>query len=178
MAQVNTTKGGQSQKQSPPNTLGNEDDDNDVEMKSNNIKGDVTLNLRGIPEFDQFPYKKGKEKFLFMASIKAPLFRKTTDRAPIDLVCVIDESSSMSGDRIKLVKETVNFIIKNLQKHDRFGCVGYSTTSRQILKLTKMDQKGRDIALRTCKGIRATGCTALCAGLVDGINMLRKKKKK
>ena len=43
------------------------------------------------------------DKFFYMASIKAPYFRED-DRAPIDLVAVVDESGSMSGDRIKLVK--------------------------------------------------------------------------
>ena len=63
----------------------------------------MTLSIRGIPEFDSYPFAMAAEKFFYMASIKAPYFRED-DRASIDLVCVVDESGSMSGDRIKLVK--------------------------------------------------------------------------
>ena len=66
-------------------------------------KSDVTLSLRGIPEYDQYPYSMKVDKFYFMASIKAPYFR-SDKRAPIDLVAVVDESGSMSGERIRLVK--------------------------------------------------------------------------
>ncbi len=36
----------------------------------------------------------------------------------------------MDGDRIKLVKETVEFIIKNLESTDRFGIVGFGSNPR------------------------------------------------
>merc|ERR1719203_1365388 len=77
-------------------------------------KTDVTLSIRGIPEFDSYPFAMEAEKFYYMASIKAPYFLED-DRAPIDLVAVVDESGSMSGDRIRLVRETVQFIIQNLE---------------------------------------------------------------
>eukprot|EP01084_Bolivina_argentea_P162573 282915_1 len=119
------------------NTTNNEETETKTGGDSNMIKGDVILSLRGIPEYDQYPYNKGKEKFLFMASIKAPLFKQKDDRSAIDLVCVIDESGSMSMDgKIDLVKETLNFLITNLTKHDRLGLVGYGSSSRIILSLT------------------------------------------
>ena len=97
-----------------------DDDDSKAPPKS-----DVTLSLRGVPEYDQYPYAMKGDKFYFMASIKAPYFRyalslspitsihsfihsldivRSDKRAPIDLVAVVDESGSMHGDRMKLVK--------------------------------------------------------------------------
>merc|ERR1719203_2013948 len=131
-------------------------------------KTDVTLSIRGIPEFDSYPFAMEAEKFYFMASIKAPYFR-SDDRAPIDLVAVVDESGSMSGDRIKLVRETVQFIIKNLESSDRFGIVGYSSGSRTVLPLTKMDDEGKKKASALGNKLRAQGGTALCEGLVVGV---------
>jgi len=81
----------------------------------------------------------------------------------------------MSGNRIKLVKETVQFIIQNLESKDRFGIIGYSTGSREVLALTAMDSAGKKKAKEMAKGLRAQGATALCQGLVDGVNMLRKR---
>eukprot|EP01084_Bolivina_argentea_P069977 127289_1 len=155
----------------------NKNDDNtaggDEESKSP-PKTDVTLSLRGIPEYDQYPFTIESQKFYFMASIKAPYFR-SDKRAPIDLIAVVDESGSMSGDRIKLVKETVQFIIKNLESSDRFGIVGYSNGSRVVLPLTKMDQMGKKSAETLATQLRASGGTALCEGLVMGVNMMRER---
>eukprot|EP01084_Bolivina_argentea_P193052 331278_1 len=152
------------------NTLGGKDD-NESKLPP---KTDVTLSLRGIAEYDSYPHAMSADKFYFMASIKAPYFR-SDERAPIDLVAVVDESGSMSGDRIKLVKETVQFIIKNLESNDRFGIVGYSSGSRIVLPLTKMDTNGKVSAQKLADSLRASGGTALCAGLVMGVNMMRKR---
>jgi len=148
--------------------------DGDDEESKLPPKTDVTLSIRGIPEYDSYPYAMAADKFYYMASIKAPYFREE-DRASIDLVCVVDESGSMSGDRIKLVKETVQFIIKNLEHGDRFGIIGYSSGSREVLSLTYMDAAGKKKALAQAGGLRASGGTALCQGLVDGVNMMRKR---
>jgi len=152
---------------------GGADDDADDDAKAP-PKTDVTLSLRGIPEYDTYPYAQSADKFIFMASIKAPYFR-AEDRAPIDLVAVVDESGSMSGERIRLVKETVQFIIKNLESGDRFGIVGYSSGSRTVLPLTKMDDAGKKKASALGNKLRASGGTALCEGLVVGVNMMRNR---
>jgi len=167
----------QANKEDDKTTSGGGANTNDEAESKLPPKTDVTLSLRGVPEYDSYPYSKAAEKFYFMASIKAPYFR-SEQRAPIDLCCVVDESGSMSGDRIKLVKETVNFIIKNLESTDRFGIVGYSSGSRVVLPLTTMDQKGKEQALGLASNLRASGGTALCAGLVMGVNMMRQRTTK
>merc|ERR1719499_1064688 len=148
---------------------GGDDDEADAVAKM-----DVTLSIRGTPEFDSYPSSLASDKFFYMASIKAPYFRED-DRAPIDLVAVVDESGSMSGDRITLVRETIKFIIKNLESGDRFGIVGYSSGSREVLPLTTMDDAGKKKAEQLASGLRAQGGTALCQGLVHGVNMMRQR---
>ena len=140
-------------------------------------KIDVTLKLNGITEYNKFPYNESSDKFYFMGSVKASYYRAEA-RAPIDLCCVVDESGSMSGDPIKLVRETLNFIVKNLDDKDRFGIVGYHSESRVVLELTKMDKNGVKNALEKISTLRPQGATALCDGLVDGIKMMRQRKKK
>merc|ERR1719499_2676111 len=81
----------------------------------------------------------------------------------------------MSGDSIKLVRETIKFIIKNLESGDRFGIIGYSSGSREVLPLTKMDGAGKKKAHQLASGLKAQGQTALCKGLVDGVNMIRQR---
>ena len=45
-----------------------------------------------------------------VTSLKAP-FYETTTRASVDIVAVIDKSGSMSGEKIKLVRKTLLFVI-------------------------------------------------------------------
>ena len=47
-------------------------------------KMDIVVTLKGVSEFNQFPFNKESNKFLFMAGVKAPFFRPK-DRAAIDL---------------------------------------------------------------------------------------------
>merc|ERR1712241_882304 len=155
------------------NTYGGNDDDDAKAVP----KTDVTLSIRGTPEYDSYPYAMASDKFYYMASIKAPYFREV-DRAPIDLVAVVDESASMSGESIKLVRETIKFIIKNLESGDRFGIIGYSSGSREVLPLTKMDGAGKKKAQQLASNLKAQGGTALCKGLVDGVNMIRQRTSK
>jgi len=161
-------------------TIKNTNDENDVKTTKdtnddeNDLKADISLSLTAIPEFNQYPFKKSSDKFLFMASLKAPHYREN-NRAPLDLVCVVDESGSMSGDPIMLVKETVEFIINNLEPNDRFGCIGYASTTREIMPLEKMDADGKKKALNAVKSISATTSTALCAGLCHGLDVMRKR---
>ena len=103
---------------------------------------------------------------------------KETDRAPIDLCCIIDESSSMSGDRIALVKQTVSFVLRNLTDKDRFGIVGYGSSAHRRLELTKMDDQGKKKAEEIVKTIHASGMTALCEGLEFGIKMMMDNRNK
>ena len=112
-----------------------------------------------------------------MASVTASYF-KETDRAPIDLCCVIDESSSMmSNNRIGLVKETVEFVIRNLTDKDRFGIVGYGSDAKTRLELLQMNAIGKKRATSIVKSIRAQGMTALCDGLHLGVKMMRNRSK-
>ena len=44
--------------------------------------------------------------------------------------------------------------------------------------MTNMDVAGKKKALKQASGLRASGGTALCQGLVDGVNMMRKRTTK
>ena len=44
-------------------------------------------------------------------------------RPNIDLICVIDRSGSMSGEKMRLVQETLKFLIETLGDNDRLALV-------------------------------------------------------
>lgn len=52
-----------------------------------------------------------------------------TSRLPIDLICVVDQSGSMGGVKINLLKQTLNYIIEQLTELDRLAIVSFNTTA-------------------------------------------------
>ena len=47
-------------------------------------------------------------------------------RAPIDLVCVVDQSGSMGGEKIALLKKTLINIVNQLGDLDRLAIVSFN----------------------------------------------------
>jgi uncharacterized protein with von Willebrand factor type A (vWA) domain len=51
----------------------------------------------------------------------------TLSRVPIDLVCVVDQSGSMAGQKMRLLKETLVYIAEQLNEFDRLAIVSFDT---------------------------------------------------
>eukprot|EP00479_Gromia_sphaerica_P012539 TRINITY_DN665_c0_g1_i4.p1 TRINITY_DN665_c0_g1~~TRINITY_DN665_c0_g1_i4.p1 ORF type:complete len:249 (-),score=40.65 TRINITY_DN665_c0_g1_i4:321-1067(-) len=126
-----------------------------------------------VPKSQAVPYGSEKD-FLLMCSLKAP-FYEVQSRAPVSLVCVIDQSSSMSGDRLRLVKNSLKFIIQNLSKQDSLSIVVYDTQCNTAMGFTVMDSKGKAKANKIADNIRARGRTNLVGGLIRAIEEFEKE---
>ena len=62
---------------------------------------------------------------------------------PIDLVCVVDQSGSMRGDKIALLKDTLDYIIDQMRSLDRLAIVSFNSTAfdrSHGLKLMTIDK--------------------------------------
>lgn len=56
-------------------------------------------------------------------------------RTSVDLICVIDNSGSMSGEKIGLVKETMNFLLETLTPSDRLSIITFNNHSQRLCGL-------------------------------------------
>eukprot|EP00029_Vermamoeba_vermiformis_P002675 TRINITY_DN1304_c0_g1_i1.p1 TRINITY_DN1304_c0_g1~~TRINITY_DN1304_c0_g1_i1.p1 ORF type:complete len:554 (+),score=136.71 TRINITY_DN1304_c0_g1_i1:55-1662(+) len=137
-------------------------------MEKNNL---LKIDLTGHAEFASAATSQ-IETFLVCANLKAPFYEESK-RAPIDLVTVIDRSGSMAGDKIKLVRETLEFVVKQLKTEDKLGIVLFDSSIDVLLPLTKMDAGGKDRASQLIKTIKERGSTDLSGGLLKGLDLLR-----
>jgi Mg-chelatase subunit ChlD len=64
-------------------------------------------------------------------------------RPGLDLVCVIDTSGSMSGDKIALVKKTLRFALTKMTEWDRLSLVVFSNTARKLCRLIQCTENGK-----------------------------------
>jgi secreted protein with Ig-like and vWFA domain len=58
-------------------------------------------------------------------------------------VAVLDMSGSMAGPRLALVRETMMFVISQLQPSDRLSIVAFSHMARRAIKLTRATEAGK-----------------------------------
>jgi len=122
------------------------------------------------------PYQKETDLYC-MASMQAPEYEteERTERAGIDLVCVIDKSGSMSGSKIELVKSTLAFMFEQLKDTDRVALVEFDSSVATSMNFTKMNDEGRNYAKKVAGNIRAGTCTNLSGGLFQGLNLIKNR---
>jgi Mg-chelatase subunit ChlD len=133
------------------------------------------VQLSAITEYDQVVFSKHANLYT-MASIKAPL-RETQEResrAPINIVCVIDKSGSMAGNKMNLVKETLKFMVEQLKSEDQLAIVAFDTHVDTHLQFMKMDSDNKKKAQRVISELKPGSQTNLSGGLFEGLEMLKK----
>ena len=110
---------------------------------------------------------------LAVASLQAPPAVDAA-RAPLELVAVLDRSGSMSGQKMMLMKQTLNLLVtrSGLQAQDKLGIVVFDQDVQIVLPLTSMDQEGRLKAKAAIDAVCVGGTTNLSGGLMQGLQML------
>ncbi|HBF35161.1 TPA: hypothetical protein DDW35_11435, partial [Candidatus Sumerlaeota bacterium] len=110
-------------------------------------------------------YRKGEDGyFLVVLSPRDDL----KDSAPLakDVVFVLDTSGSMSGDKIKQAKKSLEYCLNALHPKDRFNIVRFSTETDLFAKeLVEVSDKTRKDAREFVGKFDAAGGTAIQAAL-------------
>ncbi|CAF1369809.1 unnamed protein product [Rotaria magnacalcarata] len=121
-----------------------------------------------------------------MVTLKAPsiLSNRATEkeldelRVPVDLVCVVDQSGSMGGQKIALLKDTLNYIVDQMGPLDRLAIISFDTRAfdrSQGLKLMTTEKK-QTLRNAITQNIRASGGTYIGSGLEMAIKLLRDRQ--
>ena len=86
--------------------------------------------------------------------------------APLNLVLVIDQSGSMSGQRIEHVKRALHSLVQRLRDHDKVSIVGFSNGANVHLEAGQ--KTNAKVIYAAIDKIQANGSTNLHAGLMLG----------
>jgi transcription initiation factor IIF auxiliary subunit len=103
-------------------------------------------------------------------SVLAPT-SQGTERAPLWLVAILDKSGSMQGEKIKLMKETINFMLQHLTDRDALGLVAFDTKVQTLAPLTRCNHEGRAHLEAVVNRIHAGSQTNLSGGLLKGLDL-------
>ena len=105
-----------------------------------------------------------------IASLSCPDTQKKTK--PVDLICIVDTSGSMSGDKIKLVKESLNYLVNLMNEEDNFALIEFSSYKNVINNLTKMTEENKALILKNIDNLNASGGTNILDGLKAAIDLI------
>jgi len=97
----------------------------------------------------------------------------SVSRAPLNLVAVLDHSGSMGGDKLRLVIETMCFVLRHLTERDSLSLVAYDTDVKVLAKLTRCNEEGRVRLEKTLRRLKPGGQTNLSGGLLRGLDLHR-----
>lgn len=104
------------------------------------------VSIKAVPEHGAVAASKSVPEFAVLVGLRAPSLTSRQQRAPIDIVTVLDVSGSMKGTKLSLLKRAVHFVIDNLGLSDRLSIVSFSNTATRMLPLRRMTEAGRDQA--------------------------------
>lgn len=101
-----------------------------------------------------------------------------TERQAMDVVCVLDVSGSMGGQKIRDVQKAVQFIIEQADKRDRISIVTFNQHANRVTRLQRMTAEGKDEASVSTLRLGASGGTSIAAGLDCGLQVMEQRRQR
>ena len=86
-------------------------------------------------------------------------------KVPIDLVCVIDKSGSMRGDKMNYVKKTFEYLLEYLGDNDRLSVVSFENGAQRVSPFRRMTSDNKSKTMNEILSIQAGGGTNIAAGM-------------
>jgi len=103
---------------------------------------------------------------------------KTTKKAALDLVCVIDNSGSMGGHKIELVKNSFNYLLDFLGDSDRLSIILFDDKTSRLVPLIRTTEDNKKIILEQLKDVEGRGGTDINLGIVNAFKVLQQRRYK
>ena len=90
----------------------------------------------------------------------------------VDIICVVDVSGSMSGDRLDLVKESLNYLVNLMNEQDNFALIQFSDDADLLTPPTKMTSENKTKILDLIRNLEIIGGTNIYSGLQEGLRFI------
>lgn len=108
----------------------------------------------------------------FYVEVEADQFKnEKIERLPLNIALVIDRSGSMSGDKIKYVKEAAKFVVNNMSKDDILSIIIYDDQVEVLQEATKVENK--QLIINKITQITDRGSTNLTGGMLQGYTQVK-----
>lgn len=113
----------------------------------------------------------------FVINIFSPDKDISNKRSYADLICVIDASSSMKGNKISQVKDSLKILIKLMDKNDRIALIPFNKFSYIYSGLEYLTDENREKLIKKIDLIKTNKGTNILSGLEKAVDILKEEKK-
>jgi uncharacterized protein YegL len=96
----------------------------------------------------------------------------------MDIMCVLDVSGSMQGDKIRQVQDATRFIVEQASPKDRLSIVAFNSNASRVLRLRKMNPEGKNDAISSTLRLTAGGGTSIAAGLNMALSAMEQRRQR
>ena len=97
-------------------------------------------------------------------------------RTSVDLICVIDVSGSMSGEKIELVKSTMKYLIETLTPSDRLSIITFENWGERLCGLKCVTPENLISFNENINSLSGRGGTNICSGLDLAVKTIKERK--
>ena len=128
---------------------------NDIRMSI--LKGDKLLN----------------ENTPFVINLSTPQPDENDKKCNVDLICVIDISGSMTGQKIYEVKESLKILLSFLEEKDRLCLILFESYAENYYNLDFLTKKNKEMLEEKINHINARGGTNILSGLKMAVEVIK-----
>merc|ERR1719245_1657069 len=100
------------------------------------------------------------------------------ERQAMDIICVLDVSGSMQGDKIRQVQDATRFIIEQADPKDRLAIVAFNSDATRVLRLRQMSAEGKNDGNIGTIRLQAGGGTSIAAGLDMALSVMERRRQR
>lgn len=91
------------------------------------------------------------------------------------MICVVDTSGSMAGSKIKLLKDSLHYIVDTLTEQDRMCIIRFDFSSHILSSLLKMTNDNKRTLKVLIDDLKASGGTNIIGALEAAFTVLGSK---
>jgi Mg-chelatase subunit ChlD len=153
-------------------------------LKSSSAPADSSQQPLQITLTPEYTTTSLDEKFPFYVRVNIAYNVSTVDDAPevrasgLDVVCLLDNSGSMTGSKLANLKRAMEFVVSTLNEKDRLSVVIFNSCGKAQTGLWKMNEERKEKILSITNEIRAEGGTDIYYGMKEGWKIFHTRKTK
>ncbi|XP_021727662.1 uncharacterized protein LOC110694802 [Chenopodium quinoa] len=130
--------------------------------------------VTGLPQYPALSNSEQSSRFGVLIGLQAPCLSpdRQIDHAPLDLIAILDVSDSMGGEKFRLAKQAIEFVVDNLGPSDRLSIITFANSKRRLTQLLRMTDARR---VDTIRFKHTHDSTNIIAGLETAAMILEKR---